>query len=78
MKKIRTIEKTPVFNEPFKKLRVCAYVRVSTNQAEQQESFSAQVQHYTSYINKIQNGPFQAFIATRVYPARTQQNDQSL
>ncbi|WP_172408115.1 recombinase family protein [Desulfosporosinus sp. FKA] len=26
-------------------------MRVSTNQAEQQESFSAQVQHYTSYIN---------------------------
>ncbi|WP_161796449.1 recombinase family protein [Desulfosporosinus acididurans] len=51
IKKIRTIEKAPVFNEPFKKLRVCAYVRVSTNQAEQQESFFAQVQHYTSYIN---------------------------
>ncbi|WP_172408196.1 recombinase family protein [Desulfosporosinus sp. FKA] len=47
-KKIRTIEKAPV---PLKKLRVCAYVRVSTNQSEQQESFSAQVQHYTSYIN---------------------------
>ncbi|WP_407309859.1 recombinase family protein [Desulfosporosinus sp. SB140] len=51
MKKIRTIEKAPVFNEHLKKLRVCAYVRVSTDQAEQQESFSVQVQHYTSYIN---------------------------
>ncbi|WP_088225594.1 recombinase family protein [Desulfosporosinus sp. FKB] len=51
IKKIRTIEKTPVFHEQYKKLRVCAYVRVSTNQVEQQESFSAQVQHYTSYIN---------------------------
>jgi DNA invertase Pin-like site-specific DNA recombinase len=50
-KKIRTIEKAPAFNEQVKKLKVCAYVRVSTNQAEQQESFSAQVQHYTSYIN---------------------------
>jgi DNA invertase Pin-like site-specific DNA recombinase len=47
-KKIRTIEKAAV---PLQKLRVCAYVRVSTNHAEQQESFSAQVQHYTSYIN---------------------------
>ncbi|KLU65747.1 transposon gamma-delta resolvase [Desulfosporosinus acididurans] len=51
MKKIRTIEKAPIFNKPLQKLRVCAYVRVSTNQAEQQESFFAQVQHYTSYIN---------------------------
>ncbi len=51
IKKIRTNERVPVFNEPLKKLRVCAYVCVSTNQAEQQESFAAQVQHYTSYIN---------------------------
>ncbi|AFM40366.1 site-specific recombinase, DNA invertase Pin [Desulfosporosinus acidiphilus SJ4] len=51
IKKIRTIDKAPVFNKPLNKLRVCAYVRVSTNQTEQQESFSAQVQHYTSYIN---------------------------
>jgi DNA invertase Pin-like site-specific DNA recombinase len=49
MKKIRTIEKSPVLK--VNRLRVCAYVRVSTNQAEQQESFSTQVQHYTSYIN---------------------------
>jgi|GEM_PF-6712087 hypothetical protein len=49
MKKIRTIEKAPVVE--LKRFRVCAYVRVSTDQAEQQESFSAQVQHYTSYIN---------------------------
>ncbi len=48
MKKIRTIE-APVLE--LKRLRVCAYVRVSTNEAEQQESFSAQVQHYTTYIN---------------------------
>ena len=48
MKKIRTIE-APVLE--LKRLRVCAYVRVSTDQAEQQESFSAQVQHYTAYIN---------------------------
>jgi len=50
-KKIRTIEKASSFNKPIQKLRVCAYCRVSTNQTEQQESFSAQVQHYTSYIN---------------------------
>ena len=44
MKKIRTIEKAPA---TLQKLRVCACVRVSSNQAEQQESFLAQVQHYT-------------------------------
>ena len=47
MKKIRTIE-AAVLEE--KKLRVCAYVRVSTDQAEQKNSFSAQVEHYTAYI----------------------------
>jgi DNA invertase Pin-like site-specific DNA recombinase len=33
-----------------KRLRVCAYCRVSTDQAEQKNSFSAQVEHYTAYI----------------------------
>lgn len=47
MKKIGTIE-API-KEP-KRLRVCAYCRVSTDQAEQNNSFSAQVEHYTSYI----------------------------
>lgn len=51
MKKIRTIE-TPVLE--LKRLRVCAYCRVSSDQAEQQESFSAQVEHYT---NHIKNNP---------------------
>jgi len=47
MKKIRTIE-TAVLKE--KKLRVCSYCRVSTDQMEQRNSFSAQVEHYTTYI----------------------------
>lgn len=47
MKKIRTIQ-AAVLEE--KKLRVCAYCRVSTDQAEQKNSFSAQVEHYTAYI----------------------------
>ena len=47
MKKIRTIEAV-VLKE--KKLRVCAYCRVSTDQAEQKNSFTAQVEHYTSHI----------------------------
>lgn len=48
MKKIRTIEKTIVDE---KKLRVCAYARVSTDQLDQQNSLSAQVEHYTTLIN---------------------------
>ena len=47
MKKIRTI-KAAVLEE--KKLKVCAYVRVSTDQVEQKNSFSAQMEHYTAYI----------------------------
>ncbi|SPF48735.1 Site-specific recombinase, DNA invertase Pin [Candidatus Desulfosporosinus infrequens] len=47
MKKIRTI-KAAVLEE--KKLKVCAYVRVSTDQIEQKNSFSAQMEHYTAYI----------------------------
>jgi len=47
LKKIQTIKAT-VIKE--KKLRVCAYCRVSTDQAEQRNSFSAQVEHYTGYI----------------------------
>ena len=51
MKKIRTIE-AAVLEE--KKLKVCAYVRVSTDQIDQQNSLSAQVEHYT---NHIKNNP---------------------
>ncbi|SPF53422.1 Site-specific recombinase, DNA invertase Pin [Candidatus Desulfosporosinus infrequens] len=60
MKKIRTIE-AAVFEE--KKLKVCAYVRVSTDQAEQKNSFTAQVEHYTSYIKNNQNWNFAGIYA---------------
>jgi len=56
MKKIRTIE-AAVIEE--KKLRVCSYCRVSTDQAEQNNSFSAQVEHYTTYIK---NNPAWEFL----------------
>ncbi|WP_088186059.1 hypothetical protein [Desulfosporosinus sp. FKA] len=70
MKKIRTIEKAPVFHEQLKKHRVCAYVRVSTNQSEQQESFSAQVQHYTFYINNNPEWTFAGIYSDQVRPDR--------
>ena len=60
MKKIRTIE-AAVFEE--KKLKVCAYVRVSTDQAEQKNSFTAQVEHYTSYIKNNKNWNFAGIYA---------------
>ena len=34
-----------------KKLRVCAYCRVSTDSEEQETSYTAQITHYTNYIN---------------------------
>lgn len=39
-------------NEVVKKMRVCAYCRVSTDSEEQLLSYDAQVSHYTEYINK--------------------------
>jgi len=58
MKKIRTIEASVMGLDEVRtrveRLRVCAYCRVSTNQVEQKNSFSAQVEHYTA---NIKNNP---------------------
>lgn len=53
-KKVRKIEpvKQRVILELQPKKRVCAYCRVSTDSREQQNSFSAQVEYYKSYIGK--------------------------
>ena len=58
MKKIRTIESTKVSNIHLGKLRVCAYCRVSTDQIDQQNSLSAQVEHYTNLIKNNQDWEF--------------------
>jgi len=58
MKKIRTIESTKVSNEHLGKLRVCAYCRVSTDQVDQRNSLSAQVEHYTNSIKSNQDWEF--------------------
>lgn len=53
MKKVTTIKATPNFDEEGKRLRklkVAAYCRVSTMHEEQQNSFDAQIRHYTAYI----------------------------
>ena len=41
------------------KLRVAAYCRVSTDSDEQATSYDAQVEHYTEFIQKNQNGQVQ-------------------
>lgn len=55
--KITVIESTKpliqqVDNQPTQKLRVAAYARVSTEQDEQQSSYEAQVNYYTTYIQR--------------------------
>ena len=48
---IRIIKATKSMEKPEqKKLRVCAYARVSTD--DQESSYEAQVEHYTNYIQK--------------------------
>ena len=48
---VRIIKATKQITKPEqKKLRVCAYARVSTD--DQESSYEAQVEHYTNYIQK--------------------------
>ena len=46
------IDRAAVDSEKPKTLRVAAYARVSTEFEDQQNSFAAQVMHYTNYIKK--------------------------
>lgn len=57
-KKVRKIEpvKQKVILELQPKKRVCAYCRVSTDSREQQNSFSAQVEYYKTFIGKEMTG----------------------
>lgn len=62
-KKITVIESTKQLiqdteNSPSQKLRVAAYARVSTEQDEQQSSYEAQVNYYTTYIKNNPNWEF--------------------
>lgn len=80
MKKIRTIEGVD-FNydaqgRRLKRLRVCAYCRVSTNQADQQNSFSSQVEHYTAYINKNPTWEFAGIYADEGISGKTKEKRQ--
>ncbi len=45
------------------KLRVCAYCRVSTDSEEQESSYTAQITHYTNYINANPDWSFAGIFA---------------
>lgn len=55
MKKVTVIEAINKESEAAdnRKIRVCAYCRVSSMHKEQQNSFEAQVSHYTKYIQSM-------------------------
>ena len=46
-----------------KKLRVCAYCRVSSDSEEQETSYAAQISHYTKYINSNPDWTFAGIFA---------------
>lgn len=47
----------------FKRTRVCAYCRVSTNQTDQLSSYELQVSHYTNYILSNESWKFSGIYA---------------
>ena len=49
--------------EATAKLRVCAYVRVSTDNEEQLSSYQAQVEHYSAYIKNNPSWEFGGIFA---------------
>lgn len=51
-----------------KKLRVCAYCRVSTDEDTQASSYELQVQNYTRMIRRIRNGSLPVFSPMRAFP----------
>ncbi|MBQ2695069.1 recombinase family protein [Candidatus Saccharibacteria bacterium] len=56
---------TEIFERNVRKLRVAAYARVSTEQDEQQNSYEAQVEFYTNYINSNSDWIFVGVFADR-------------
>ena len=51
-------------SEPSKKLRVAAYARVSSDSADQLNSFATQVDYYTGYIQSKDEWEFAGLAAT--------------
>ena len=61
----------------LRKMRVAAYARVSTEQDEQQNSYSAQVEYYTSYIKSNPNWIFVDVFADRGITGTSTKNRES-
>lgn len=55
--------------EEKRKLRVCAYCRVSTDEDSQASSYELQVQNYTKMIRENPEGSLPVSLRMRVYPA---------
>lgn len=58
-------------------IRVAAYCRVSTDSAEQLDSYQAQIAYYTDYIAKNPGWRLPAFMLTRVLQVQRQKNDRN-
>ena len=58
-----------------KKLRVAAYARVSTDTDEQEGSYEAQVNHYTTLIQNNPDWEFAGMFADMKTPSLIQFND---
>ncbi|WP_018704755.1 recombinase family protein [Anaeromusa acidaminophila] len=77
MKKVTTIKAAPGFDEVGKritKLRVCAYCRVSTMHEEQQNSFDAQIRHYSSMIESNSDWKFAGIYADEGISGKNKKN----
>lgn len=77
MKRITTIKAAPSFDSEgkrIKKLRVCAYCRVSTMHEEQQTSFDAQVRHYSAMIENNPEWLFAGIYADEGISGKSKKN----
>ncbi len=77
MKKVTTIKAAPGFDEGGKrisKLRVCAYCRVSTMHEEQQNSFDAQIRHYSAMIESNLDWKFAGIYADEGISGKSKKN----
>ena len=77
MKKVTTIKAAPGFDETGKrirKLRVCAYCRVSTNHEDQQNSFDAQIRHFSGFIENNPEWEMAGIYADEGVSGKSKQN----
>ena len=59
---------SPVTGKPVEHKRVAAYCRVSTNSADQQNSYNTQVRYYTRYIKSRTEWTLQMKDSAELHP----------